>query len=145
MKLQSTGDDNVNPITLDFNNEHELYELLEIIQQLKERAAEIASVMNKLEGRRDSISDEEITFEDGSIYAEYEEYLGCNNYETHTFHIPLSYFFDENFIEDAKEKIRKRKEEEKRKKEEREAKRKLEAEKREREQYLKLKEKYDVA
>ncbi len=130
---------------MNFKNEDELYDFLEQITELQRKAADIATTMNKLEGRKGSISDEEITFEDGTIYAEYEEYMGCSEWETHTFPIPLSYFFDDSYIEQAKEKIRLRKEEEKRKKEEAAAKRKLEAEKREREQYEKLKAKFDVA
>jgi len=147
MKLQSTGDDyqgiKVKPITLEFNNANELYELLEIIQQLQERAAEIATAMVKLKGGKYSIDSEEISFENGSITAEYEEYLGCSEWETHGIDIPLSYFFDENYLDDVKEKIRKMEEEKKRKAEEAAARRKRENEERERKKYLELKAKFE--
>lgn len=54
MKLQSTGDEyhNIQPITIELNSDKDLYEFLELIQQLQERAAEIATAMVKEKGRQ---------------------------------------------------------------------------------------------
>lgn len=146
MKLQSTGNKCHNddkPIAINLNNENDLRELLGIIQQLQERAAKIATSMVKLKGGKTSIDAEDIRFENGAIVTEYEEYLGCGDWDIHGINIPLSYFFDENYLDDAKEMIRKMEEEKKRKAEEDAARRKKEAEERERKKYLELKAKFE--
>jgi hypothetical protein len=141
MKFQSTGDYGVQPFIVE--NDEQLTELFELMQEIQERAAEIGNAMLKLEGKKESIDSSNIHFNDGDITAEYETYHGCGNYETEYLSIPTKYLFDENFLTEAKEKLRVRKEREERDRYLAEEKRKRDAEERERKKYLELKARFE--
>lgn len=124
------------------SNKDDLYNFLSCVSALKERAVEIANIMLQLEGNKERVYAEDIEIEDDMIGASYTTYH-CGDTDAHGFGIPLRYFFDDNWIEEAKEAIRQRQEEEKRKKEEAEAKRKLQEADREYKRYLELKKKFE--
>ena len=123
-------------------NADDLYTFLETIEQLQQRVVPIANALAELEtGKNQGIDEEDITFEDGRIYAKYTVYY-CGTYDDEQIHIPADYLFDPDFLEDAKERIRVRKEKERIEKEKKEAERKRRTEQAERKRYLELQEKY---
>ena len=120
----------------------ELHDLIDQITKLQEQAAEIATAMLRLEDKKHSVDSDEIYFENGTIMVDYDVHLGCGEWEMHDFVIPNSYFFDENFINDAREKLRLKREAEEEKSRQRAEKRRLEREAVEIRKYKELKEKY---
>lgn len=129
--------------------ENELNTFYEIWKDLSERAAKIATAIRDLEladkgsFRSSPVFDsDDISIYEGQLYCEYDESLGCGEYENHSLLIPDSYLFDENFLEEAKKRIEERKikaaDERKREQEHQ----KKCANERERAQYLKLKKKF---
>ena len=95
-------------------NQEQLDEFYEMWEEISSRAAKIATAINKLEGRKGTIDPDDIYLDGSYLYAKYDEYLGCSEWEEHNIRIEDSYLFDDSFIEDAKKKLaeKKRKEEE---------------------------------
>lgn len=117
--------------------------IIDAFEELQERAAPIASAMLELELNRPiAVDPEEITVEDGDLYATVEEYMGCSNYETYNRVIPLEYIFDPEWEKTALVKLAEQREFEKEQKRLAQEKSKRAKEDRERREYLKLKAKY---
>jgi hypothetical protein len=117
-------------------------DLLELVEELRQRATPIAKLMSELKGYRYHPDIDEIVITDEGIYANWTTDYCCGESEEDSMHIPLDYLFNDNWIDNAKAQIeleKRRQEEEARKRREREAAAKLE---RERKEYLKLKEKF---
>lgn len=97
------NDDEYNLI---IENQEDLGRFLNTISKIQSQAATIATLMLKLKGvNNTTIDPEEITFEDGNMYAKYTTYLCCGEYEDNTLFIPDHYLFDESWMEVAKAKI----------------------------------------
>lgn len=118
--------------------------IIEQFEELQEKAASVATQMIELKEERPcSIDGDDITVECGRLYANWEYYHGCDDYESRQLEIPIEYLFDEIWMDKAKEKIK----EERRmkiilamKREERE---RQEALDRDRKHYLELKDKFE--
>ena len=129
---------------LEIDSEDDLYVLNETLEKLRKRALPVARALLDMEGIKPTygIDEDDIKFEDSSLYAEYE--MGCRGYyETETITIPFRYLFDDDWLAEAELNIRQRKEREAEKKRLQEIKRKKAAEDAEYKKYLKLKEKFD--
>jgi len=127
---------------LTIENEDDYMIFAEAFQRLQERAAPIATAMNKLYGRGGRIDPDEIYMEDGLLFYDYDEGC-CGCYETHSELIPSSYLFDPEWLEDAKATIAAKEEEERQKAERKRLKAEADRKEREYKQYLKLKEQYE--
>lgn len=126
---------------MNFTNDDDLYDFIEQVTELQERAADIATTILNLQGTRGTIEPEDIRFDGNSIYARYEEYH-CGEVDYHDIYVPFEYLLDDDYIDDAKEQLRLRKEKEERDKQERLERERRLAETRERSEYLRLKEKF---
>ena len=117
--------------------------VIEHFEELQQMAAKVASQLIELEtGRREHIDPEEINVECGALYANWETYC-CGDTDYHSTHIPLKYLFDEDWQEEAKVEIERKRQEAAEKERIRKEKAELAAKERERQQYLKLKAKFE--
>lgn len=119
--------------------------VLEAFDELRQRAAPIAQVIVNLEhgvNLRYAVDEDEIEW-DGDHFRYTHEVYRCGCEERYPITIPLSYLFDPNFVDEAREKLKaKQKYEEEVKERERLA--QIERnKKRQYEEYLKLKEKFE--
>lgn len=129
---------------LSINSEEDLYILDQTLDRLRKRALPIANALLETEGIKPawSIDEDDIKFEDGGLYAEYE--MGCRGYyETETMHIPFRYLFDDEWLAEAQLQVRQRKEREAEKKRLAEVKKKEAARVAEFNKYMELKKKFD--
>ena len=129
---------------LTLESEEDLYILNETLEKLRKRALPVAKALLELEGikLRYGIDEDDIKFEDSSLYAEYD--VGCYGcYETETITIPFRYLFDDEWLADAELNIRQRKEREAEKKRLQEEKKKEAARVAEFNRYMELKKKFD--
>lgn len=126
------------------NTIEEAQALIEQFEQLQERAAKVATTLIQLEHNRSTtIDSDEVILECGGLYANWEEYCGCGDYDSHHTHIPLNYLFDKNWVEEASAIIQQREADAAKKEQERIKKAEKATVDRERKQYLKLKAKYE--
>jgi len=126
---------------LTIENEDDYMIFAEAFERLQQKAAPIATAINKLHGRG-TVDPDEIYIEYGNLYFDYEEGC-CGCYESHSELIPTSYLFDPEWIEDAKATIAAKEEEERQKAERKRLKAEADRKEREYKQYLKLKEQYE--
>ena len=130
---------------MEIKNQDQLDEFFETYEGIARRAADIATAMLALKGIDTHLDEDDVQIEGQSFYAEYEEYLGCGDYESHTIHIPDEYFFNADFLTDAKEQVRKEKEVKKKQLRERQEAMERNSRARERAQYEKLKKQFEAA
>ena len=118
--------------------------VIEEFGEIQRLAAEVATDLLSLEWNRPvAVDPEEITVEDGELYANFEEYLGCSDYESHHRLIPVEYLFDAEWKEKAKAELARKHAEKQEKKRLAAEKAKRDKEDRERRQYLALKAKFE--
>ena len=117
-------------------------DILDSYMELREKALPIAEAIAKLEGKPGQIDDEEITIEDGDLYANWETYC-CGGSDYWQVRIPLEYLFDEDWQEKAQAEIQRREEAEAERKRVASEKAKKAAQEREHKKYLELKAKYE--
>lgn len=129
---------------LEIDSEDDLYTLDQTLNKLRKRALPVARALLDMEGIKPTygIDEDDIKFEDSSLYAEYE--MGCRGYyETETITIPFRYLFDDEWLAEAKLLITQRKEREAEKKRQADVKKQKAKADAEYKKYLELKEKFD--
>lgn len=117
---------------------------VEALDQLKKKAVPIMNAYLELANRkpRYPIDADEISFEDGYVTANWEDYV-CGSTDYYSESMPAEYLFDDDWAEDAKKKIEARRERERIQEEKQKAERKRRHEEAERKRYLELKEKFE--
>jgi hypothetical protein len=125
-------------------NIDDFYDMMGKWEEVSEKAADIATAMLKLEGfTRAYFDSDDAKIENGDICFTYDDYH-CGESDYHSVTVPPEYLFDDDWLVNAKEELRKRKEREANKeriRKENEAKR---AEEAERKKYFELKAKFET-
>ena len=127
---------------MEIKNIEDAQNIIDGFEALRELAQPIAEEIAKLENKPGQIDDEEITIEDGVLYANWETYC-CGGSDYHSVRIPLEYLFDDDWLKEAQsERLRKNLEAVKKKQEE-DAKKERLAKARRYEEYLDLRKEFD--
>lgn len=131
-------------MTIEITNQTQAEEVLNAYLTLQERAEDVASQILELRHPgNNEIAIEHVTPDHGGFDAHWEEWGRCNYHDEGSFWIPMSYLFDDSWIELEKARIKAEAEEKARLEQERADRAKQRQEELERKKFEELKAKFE--